>query len=1182
VNSTVAPSVRSPIYRLAPWLSPTPLASLFSLLVLVWISGCNGSSSTQQPPPSNPVPSVTAVSPTSAPAGSAAFTLTVTGSNFTSSSVVLWNGSPRTTTFVSSTSLQAAITAPDIATVGTVMVTVLTPAPGGGTSSALTFTTNNPAPTVSSLSPSSALVGSAAFTLTVTGTNFVPSSTVQWNAGARSTTFVSSTSLQAAISTSDIATGGADMVTVSTPTPGGGTSGPLIFTVDNPVPTAVSLNPSAAFAGGSGFTLTVTGTNFVSSSTVQWNGSARTTTFVSSTSLQAAITAPDIATVGTAMVTVSTPAPGGGASSALTFTIKVPPPTITLLNPSSAIAGGAGFTLTITGTNFVSTSAVQWDGSTRPTSFVSSTELQAAITTADVAAIGVAKVTVVNPAASGGSSSSSTFLIGNSGGDNFATITINQAAQDIVFDPVNGVFYISVTGTAATRPNTISVLDLSTGAITSSIPAGNNPNVLAISDDSQFLYAGIDGSASVQRFTLPSLGTDISYALGADPFFGSYFALDLQVAPGAQHTTAVTLANVGYSPAAQGGITIFDDATARPTKTPGFGGTGHLFDSLQWGSDATALFAANSEDTGFDFYTLSVSSNGVVLDQDYGNRLGGFGNKIHFDRGTNLIYGDDGQVVDPNGVPVGVFDSSSIFNPSPAVMTPDSTLDSAFFAGQIFSGGPATITIQSFDLTHFTPITSINLNNVAGSPLRLIRWGQNGLAFNTSGGQVVLVGGNFVSPAPPFNLTPPPTPAQPPTPAPNAPTIASLIPSSAIAGGVGFTMNVKGTNFDSAATVQFNGSTLPTTFVSSTQLTAAVTAGEISSVGTASITVSNPSTKGGVSAASNFFIGTTGGTSSAGTRFAVTVLNQASKDIVFDPVHRVIYLSVPGTAPTLGNTVSVLDQATAKIVGEQFAGSNPDLLAISDDGQFLYAGIDGSASVQRFTLPSLGTDIKYALGADSFFGSYTALDLQVAPGAPHTTAVSLGNVTVSPAAQGGIIIFDDAIARPTKAPGFSGIGGLYDSLQWGSDATRLFAANTDDSGFDFYTLSVTSSGVSLSQDFPGAGDGTRIHFNSGTNLVYCDSGRVIDPSNGSNPPGFANAGSRIVPDSALNTAFFVTVSGNTATIQSFNLTTRALNGSITIPNVAGNPQRLIRWGENGLAFNTDGGQVYLIGGNFVH
>jgi hypothetical protein len=75
---------------------------------------------------------------------------------------------------------------------------------------------------------------------------------------------------------------------------------------------------------------------------------------------------------------------------------------------------------------------------------------------------------------------------------------------------------------------------------------------------------------------------------------------------------------------------------------------------------------------------------------------------------------------------------------------------------------------------------------------------------------------------------------------------------------------------------------------------------------------------------------------------------------------------------------------------------------------------------------------------------------------------------------------------------------------------------------------------------------------------------------------------RMAPDSALNAAFFVSVSGTTATIQSFNLTTRSLIGSITIPSVAGNPQRLIRWGQNGLAFNTDGGQVLLVGGNFVH
>jgi len=363
---------------------------------------------------------------------------------------------------------------------------------------------------------------------------------------------------------------------------------------------------------------------------------------------------------------------------------------------------------------------------------------------------------------------------------------------------------------------------------------------------------------------------------------------------------------------------------------------------------------------------------------------------------------------------------------------------------------------------------------------------------------------------------------------------------------------------------------------------ATITVGDIAVPATANITVVNPPSNGGTSSAAMFFIGSIGGTSSGGTAFAAIRVNQASRDIAFDSVHGVFYLSVPGTVAGIGNTVSVLDPSSATITGSAFAGSNPNVLAISDDGQFLYAGIDGSASVQRFALPALGTDIKYSLGADSFFGPYFALDLQVAPGSPHTTAVTPANVGFSPSAQGGLLIFDDSTARPTKAPGFGGTGNLFDSLQWGHNATTLFAANTEDSGFDFYTLSVNSGGVSLNQDFRGAGDGSRIHFDAGTNLVYCDNGRVIDPSNGTNPPGFLNSGiMRMVPDSALNTAFFASQSGSTVTIQSFNVTTRTLISSITISNVTGSPQRLIRWGQNGLAFNTDGGQVLLIGGNFV-
>ena len=83
-------------------------------------------------------------SPSSAAAGSAAFTLIVNGVGFVTGATVNFNGAPKATTF-SGKQLSAAIGAADIATAGTVNVVVTDPAPVG-TSSAASFTINNPAP----------------------------------------------------------------------------------------------------------------------------------------------------------------------------------------------------------------------------------------------------------------------------------------------------------------------------------------------------------------------------------------------------------------------------------------------------------------------------------------------------------------------------------------------------------------------------------------------------------------------------------------------------------------------------------------------------------------------------------------------------------------------------------------------------------------------------------------------------------------------------------------------------------------------------------------------------------------------------------------------------------------------------------------------------------------------------
>lgn len=88
---------------------------------------------------SNPAPVLTSISPASKEALSGAFTLTVNGSNFVNGSVVRWNGSNLTTTYVNSTQLTATVPAANLNNVGSFPITVFTPAPGGGTSSAVNF-----------------------------------------------------------------------------------------------------------------------------------------------------------------------------------------------------------------------------------------------------------------------------------------------------------------------------------------------------------------------------------------------------------------------------------------------------------------------------------------------------------------------------------------------------------------------------------------------------------------------------------------------------------------------------------------------------------------------------------------------------------------------------------------------------------------------------------------------------------------------------------------------------------------------------------------------------------------------------------------------------------------------------------------------------------------------------------
>jgi hypothetical protein len=117
----------------------------------------------------------------------------------------------------------------------------------------------------------------------------------------------------------------------------------IVVMINYPIPVTTSLSPSAADAGGAGFTLTVDGSNFVTGSVVQWNGADRTTTFVSDTQLTADIPAADITVAGTASVTVVNPAPGGGTSNAQNFTMAYVNPETTITDPAGGTLSGESY-----------------------------------------------------------------------------------------------------------------------------------------------------------------------------------------------------------------------------------------------------------------------------------------------------------------------------------------------------------------------------------------------------------------------------------------------------------------------------------------------------------------------------------------------------------------------------------------------------------------------------------------------------------------------------------------------------------------------------------------------------------------------------------------------------------------------------------------------------------------------
>ena len=376
--------------------------------------GAGGGTSAPRPfTVENPLPALTSISPASVAVGGAAFSLTVTGTGFVASSEVELDGVPVATSFVSATSLTAAM--PSFATATTHNLTVRNPAPGGGASTQRTLTVIAlPQPSISTLAPNPGPANQA-FALNITGANFTCTGggpVVLFDGGVFAHTGCSSTTLSTQLPATPPGT--SDVVVRN---PNNDVSAPVSLTLvaPNPVPTLSAISPTQVNTNSGAQTLTVTGADFISSSLVHVNGASRATTFVSSTSLTAALLASDVVNAGTRTVTVFTPAPGGGTSSPLTLTVVLvnPVPSVTSISPSTLVTGSGATQLRIFGSNFVATSQATFEGSPRTTAFIAPTELTIDLSAADVATPGTFSIGVTNPTPGGGNSNGLSLTVGN-------------------------------------------------------------------------------------------------------------------------------------------------------------------------------------------------------------------------------------------------------------------------------------------------------------------------------------------------------------------------------------------------------------------------------------------------------------------------------------------------------------------------------------------------------------------------------------------------------------------------------------------------------------------------------------------------------------------------------------------------------------------------------------------------
>lgn len=317
-------------------------------------------------------------------------------------------------------------------------------------------------------------------------------------------------------------------------------------------------------------------------------------------------------------------------------------------------------------------------------------------------------------------------------------------ANDLIYDPWNQTIYASISSRAGIYGNSVVPINPETGAVGNPIAVGKDPRRMALSDDGQFLYVGLDGEGAIRRINIASQSAELRFRLDEYEFL---LVNSISVMPGQPRSIAVSRRGTSCCPSLQG-VAIYDDGVARAKATSYLS---YSSSQVMFSSTPSKLY-----DGGDFLYKLAADQDGAT---SLGRTVGGV-TPMRLDHG--LVYSSDGDVIDPEAGTIKrrfllPTYSNGDLQAAPQMVAIDVESRRVFFLLTeilgIFPWDPPGVThIHAFDMDTFQPLGSAGFPDVGAmeGADSFVRWGKSGLAF-AANGSIFLIKSSLVDPSMPVS-----------------------------------------------------------------------------------------------------------------------------------------------------------------------------------------------------------------------------------------------------------------------------------------------------------------------------------------------------------------------------------------------------------------------------------------------